>query len=138
MENLKKWINISLIVILVLVLIFYMIIRLGIKIELPETNKEYWTDNQLQENTSIYTTSSIIPGGVQTTINNASSGGSASPGETSGSSSSSGTSSQTIQTTIYEGCSIRNCEACENVTDCYNVGCVWCKVSERCLIICKG
>jgi len=160
MENLKKWINISLILLLIIVLIFFAINKFGVQINLPKINREYCgdkicqsnenqvnccrdcgcpnnqfcVDNVCQENTSYATTSTV----VQTTVDGTSPGGPTSPTDpSSGSSSSSGLPTETT-TTIFVGCSINYCELCENATVCYDVGCVWCKVSNRCRIICKG
>ena len=160
MGNLKKWINISLVLLLIIVLIFFAIRKFGIQIELPKIdrgycgdeicqlhenhdncckdcncpNDQFCVDNKCQENASIYSTTSSL---LQTTISNASSEGSTPPGTLPGDPSSPETPPQTT-TTIYVGCSINYCELCENATACYDAGCIWCKVSERCRIICKG
>jgi len=154
--KLKKWIYIVLISIMLIVLVFFTIKRLNIKIPTPVDN-QYCGDqicqfNENQDNcckdcgcpsgqvcinntceiSTTTTTSSI----TQTTESQP--GSSESPSTEEGESSGEAQTTETTTTTLYMGCSINNCEACENATSCYNVGCIWCKVSNRCRIICKG
>lgn len=161
MKKLTKWIYIILLLVLIIVLIFYVLNSFGVrtplsiinKQPLSIINKQYCGDQicQLNENhdnccmdcgclnnevcinnkCQISMTTSIPPDTTQTTIESTPSGegtepSGETPSETTGKS-----------TTIYMGCSYDNCEACENKTACYNVGCVWC-LSDRCLRVCKG
>jgi len=159
MKKLTKWIYIILLLVLIIVLVFYVLNRLGVRTPLSNINKQYCGDQicQLNENhdnccmdcgclnnkicinnkcqISMTTSTTRPPDTTQTTIGSAPSGKETEPsGETP---SETTTITQTTSTTIYIGCSYNNCEACENTTACYNVGCVWC-ISDRCLRICKG
>jgi len=140
---------------MVIVLVFYALNRVNIKIPSPIIGGQYCGDQICQFNENqincckdcgcpsnqvcvnneckIGVTTTTASGITQTTgtptgtPGESPPPGGSSPGET-----------QTTTTTLFTGCSRYNCEACENSTACYSVGCVWCKVSNRCLIICKG
>ncbi len=154
--KLRKWIYIVLLVIMGIVLVIFAINRL--KIRIPSiSSSQYCGDKicQFNENQNNCCKDCGCPTGqvcvnnecqvqatttsttfVTTQTENQSEAPSG-PSPTEEGESSSGE-TQTTTTTLYMGCSINNCEACENSTACYNVGCIWCKVSNRCLIICKG
>lgn len=161
MRKLAKWIYIILFLVLIIVLIFFVLNRFGVRTPLSNIDKQYCGDQicQLNENHNnccmdcgclnndvcinnecqigmITSTTSIPPDTTQTTIKSTPSGeGTESSGETPSESNEETT--ETTPTTIYRECSYDNCELCENKTACYNVGCVWC-LSDRCLRICKG
>lgn len=156
MGKLAKWINIILFLVMVIVLVFYVMNRVGVRIPLPNINKQYCGDQicQLKENqdnccidcgcsnnqvcinnkcqTSLITSTTPLDT-TQTTIGSTPSGKGTEPA----SETPSEITETTTQTTSTIGCSYDNCEACENKTACYNAGCVWC-LSDRCLRICKG
>lgn len=158
MKKLAKCVYIILFLVLIIVLVFYVMNRFGVRTPLSNINKQYCGDQicQLNENhdnccmdcgclnnevcinnkCQISMTTSIPPDTTQTTIELTPSGEGTEPsGETSSETTEKTT--QTTSTTVYMGCSYNNCEACENKTACYDVGCVWC-LSGRCLRICKG
>ncbi len=154
--KLRKWVHIVLFLIMIIVLVFYTIDRFNIETPLTTISNEYCGDKICQPNENqnnccidcgcsygqcinnecrvVVTATSTTLDTTQTTGNQSGesppNGESSSPGETQ--------TTETTTTTLYIGCSQNNCEACVNATVCYGAGCVWCKVSSRCLIICKG
>ena len=156
--KLRDKIHIVLFLIMLVVLTIYLLHRFNIRIPSPAISGQYCGDQICQSNENqssccidcgclssqiclnnkcqvTTTTTSVLTGTTQKT--DSQSGGESSSGESSSSSDGIQT-IETTTTTLFMGCSKNNCEVCENSTVCYNVGCVWCKVSNRCLIICKG
>jgi hypothetical protein len=159
MMKLRKRLNIILFLIMVIVLVFYAINRLNIKMPSTIVGDQYcgdqicqFTENQnnccedcgcpsgqvcVDNECQVGDTTTTIFGTTQTTEHPPEATGGPSSTEESTSPSGEQT-TETTTTTLYMGCSVNNCEACENTTACYSVGCIWCKVSNRCRIICKG
>lgn len=159
MKKLTKLVYIILFLILVVVLIFFVMDRLGVQTPLSDIDDQYCGDNICQSNENHdncctdcgclndevcvdnkcgITQTTSIPSTTETTIVSIPSGGGG--GENGGGTGGGGSGSvqgsgETTTTTL--GCSYERCGACENKTACYDVGCVWC-LTERCLRICKG
>jgi len=156
--KLRKWFYTVPFLIMVVVLVIYLINRSKIEMPLTIISNQYCGDKICQPNenqnncckdcgcpSGQYCSNNecriiVTPTTLLTTQTTLTQPGGTEESPPSGESESSGESqtTETTTTTLFMGCSKNNCEACENATACYSVGCVWCKVSNRCLIICKG